>query len=257
MTKIDDLTAELLAQPLDQFTSLRNTRAKELKTSGQADLAAALSILKKPSVPLWAANQVARSNGAVLRDLRQSAQALARTQAAAGAGRANAARELRGASEGFQQKLDEVSTAIATALRQGQHPAGEETLRRAREIFRIAALKGGDVWDRLQKGALATEPPPADDVIEMFSAGGAAAAGKAAERLEEQRAAAAAEKAAQVEAERAKQATATALRLRQEATSAAEAARRAAERAAAAEEEAARAGAEAEKSRRAISRRRG
>jgi hypothetical protein len=257
VTKIDDLTAELLAQPLDQFTSHRNTRAKELKTSGQADLASQLSTLKKPSVPLWAANQVARSNGAVLRDLRQSAQALARTQAAAGAGRANAARELRGASEGFQQKLDEVSNAIAAALRQGQHPAGEETLRRAREIFRIAALKGAEVWDRLQKGALATEPQPADDVLEMFSAGSAAAGGKSAERLEEQRAVAAAEKAAQADAERAKQATATALRLRQEATSAAEAARRAADRATAAEEEAARAGAEAEKSRRAISRQRG
>ena len=257
MTKLDDLTAELLAQPLDQFTSHRNTRAKELKTSGQADLASQLSTLKKPSVPLWAANQVAGSNSAVLRDLRQAAQALARTQAAAGSGRANAARELRGASEGFQQKLDEVSNAIAAALRQGQHAAGEETLRRAREIFRIAALKGGEVWDRLQKGALATEPQPADDVLEMFSAGSAAAGGKSAQRLEEQRAAAAAEKAAQADAERAKQASATALRLRQEATSAAEAARRAADRASAAEEEAARAGAEAEKSQRAISRRRG
>ncbi|HEV3097774.1 MAG TPA: hypothetical protein VG104_11540 [Candidatus Dormibacteraeota bacterium] len=257
MTKIDDLTAELLAQPLDQFTSHRNTRAKQLKTSGQADLAAALSTLKKPSVPLWAANQVARSNGAVLRDLRQSAQALARTQAAAGAGRTNAARELRGASEGFQQKLDEASNAIAAALRQGQHPAGEEALRRGREIFRIAALKGGEIWDRLQKGALATEPQPADDVLEMFSAGTAATGGKSAERLAEQRAVAAAEKAARADAERAKQATATALRLRQEATSAAEAAKRAADRATAAEEEAARAGAEADKSRGAVSRQRG
>lgn len=257
MTKIDDFAAELLAQPLDQFTSHRNTRAKELKMSGHADIASQLSTLKKPSVPLWAANQVARSNSAVLGGLRQSAQALARTQAAAGAGRANAARELRNASEDFQHKLDEVGDAIAAALRQGRHATGEETLRRAREIFRIAALKGGETWERLEKGALASEPQPADDVLEMFSAGSAVAGGKSAERLAEQRAAAAAEKAAQADADRAKQAAAMAQRLRQEATSVAENARRAADRATAAEEEAARAKADAEKSRRAISGRRG
>ena len=191
----------------------------------------------------------------MLADLRLSAQALAKAQTAAGAGRANAARELRGASEDFQQKLDAASNAAAGALRQGQHPAGEETLRRVREIFRIAALKGGETWDRLQKGALASEPHPADDVAEMFGTS-TAAAGKTAQRLEQQRAAAAAEKTARADAERARETAATALRLRQEATAAASAAKRAADRATAAEEEAARAKEQAEKSRRAIAGRR-
>ena len=250
MTTIEDLTAELLAQPLDKFTSYRNARAKELKASGQTDLAAQLSTLKKPSVSLWAANQVARSNAAVVRDVRQSAQALAKAQAATGAGRANAARELRSASEDFQQKLDAADSATAAALRGGEHPAGEETLRRVHEIFRIAALKGGETWDQLQKGALANEPQPADDIAEMFGST-SVTAGTSAERLEQQRAAAAAEKAARADAERAQEAAATAVRLRQEATAAASAAQRAADRATAAEEEAARAKAQAEKSRRA------
>jgi hypothetical protein len=253
--KTADLVAELLAQPLDHFTAYRNAKAKELKASGNAELAGQLTSLKKPSVSLWAANQAARSNAAGLRDLRQSAQALAKAQAAAGAGRANAAQELRRASEDFQRKLDAVSDAAAGALRQGQHAAGEETLRRAREIFRMAALKGGDTWDRLQKGALATEPQPADDVLEMFGTGSAPLATKTAERLEEQRVRAAAEKTARVDAERAREAAATALRLRQEATAAADAAQRAAERATAAEAEAARAKAQAEKSQRANARR--
>lgn len=253
--KTEDLVAELLAQPLEQFTVYRNTKAKELKASGNAELAGQLASLKKPSVYLWAANQAARSNAPALRDLRQSAQALAKAQAAAGAGRANAAQELRRASEDFQQRLDAVSDAVAAALRQGQHAAGEETLRRAREIFRMAALKGGDTWDRLQKGALATEPQPADDVLEMFGTGSAPLATKAAERLEEQRVRAAAEKTARVDADRAKEAAATALRLRQEASAAADAAQRAAARATAAEDEAARAKAQAEKSQRAIARR--
>src|SRR5207302_2063117 len=117
MTESEDLTAELLAQPLEKFTAYRNAKAKQLKASGQADLASQLSALKKPSVSLWASNQGARSNPAVLRDLRQSALALAKTQAAAGARRANAAQELRSASEDFQQKLDAASNAAAAALR--------------------------------------------------------------------------------------------------------------------------------------------
>lgn len=255
MTESEDLTAELLAQPLEKFTAYRNAKARQLKASGQADLASQLSALKKPSVSLWASNQGARSNPAVLRDLRQSALALAKTQAAAGTRRANAAQELRSASEDFQQKLDAASNAAAAALRQGEHPAGEETVRRAREIFRIATLRGGETWEQLQKGALAGEPQPADDVAEMF-ASSATAKGKSAERQEQQRVAAAAEKAARADEERAKEAAATALRLRQEATAAASAAQRAADRAIAAEEEAARAKAQAAKSRRAIANRR-
>lgn len=248
----DGLTAELLAQPLDQFTSYRNAKAKELKASGHADLATQLSAVKKPSVSLWAANQAARSSPSALRELRQSAQALAKAQTSAGTGRPNAAQELRRASEDFQKKLDVVSNAAADALREGKHPANEETLRRAREVFRLAGLKGGETWDQLQKGALIAEPQPVDDVLEMFGSSSASVATKSAERLEQQRAIAAAEKAARADAEHARTAAATALRLRQEATTAAEAARRAADRASAAEEEAARAKAQAEKSQRAM-----
>src|ERR1700686_4385865 len=72
------LTAELMAQPLDQFTTRRNARVKELKVSGQANLARELSSLKKPAVPLWAANQLrdrARFGG-----LRRAAQAGGKAQ---------------------------------------------------------------------------------------------------------------------------------------------------------------------------------
>ncbi len=254
--KTEDLMAELLAQPLDQFTSYRNAKAKELKASGDADIAGELSGLKKPSVSLWAANQVARTDAAVLLDLRQSAKALAKAQAAAGVGRPNAAQELRRASEDFQQRLDAASNVAAAALRQGEHRAGDETLRRVREIFRIAALKGGQTWDQLQKGALASEPAPGDDVLEMFGSGSGPVDSKAADRMEKQRAMAAAEKTARADVEHAKEAAATALRLRDEATAAAAAAQRAADRATAAEEEAVRAKAQAEKSQRAIASRR-
>jgi hypothetical protein len=135
------LTAELLAQPLDQFTARRNARVKALKASGQADLARELASLKKPAVPLWAANQV--RDVSLLGGLRRAAQSVAKAQAAAATGRANAAHDLRAASEEFQRQIESVAATAANALRQGKHAVGEETLRRIREIVRLAALQGG------------------------------------------------------------------------------------------------------------------
>jgi len=242
------VTAELLAQPLDQFTSRRNATVKELKASGQAALARELSGLKKPSLPLWAVNQV--HDRAMLGGLRSAAQAVVKAQAAAATGRSNAARDLRAASEDFQRKLEAAGNATATVL-QSRHAAGEETLRRIREIFRLAALQGGDTWERLQAGALTIEPRPGDDLVEMFGAGGAPVAGRQAEQAEARRAAELAQRAARADEELAERATAAAHRRRQEAKEAAVAAKRAAERAAAAEKEAARTRAQAQKSQRA------
>jgi len=250
---LETLTAELLGQPLDQFTAHRNARVKELKASGQADLARELAALKKPAVPLWAANQV--HDRTLLGGLRRAAQSVSKAQAAAATGRANAAHELRAASDEFQRSLDSVVTAAGGALRQGRHAAGEEALRRIREIFRLAALQGGETWDRLQESALTTEPRPGDDMLEMFAAGATAGTGRRAEQAEARRAAELAEKAARADAERAQQAIAVAERRRQEAKEAAVAAKLAAERAAAAEKEAARARAHAKKSQRAARRR--
>jgi colicin import membrane protein len=247
------LTAEVMAQPLDQFTAHRNARVKELKASGQADLSRQLGALKKPAVHLWAANQV--RDRALLSGLRRAAQAVAKAQAAAATRGPNAAQDLRAASEEFQRTIESVATASMGPLRQGQHAAAEETMRRIREIFRLAALQGGDTWDRLQEGALTTEPSPADDLIEMFAAGAIPGTGRRAEQAEARRAAELAEKAARADAGRAQQAIAAAERRRQEAKEAAVAARLAAERAAAADKEAARARAQAKKSQRGTNRR--
>jgi hypothetical protein len=250
----DALTADLLSQPLDQFTSRRNTRARELKASGEAGLASQLSALKKPSLPLWAVNQL--RDQALLGELRSGAQALVKAQAAAATGRSNAGRDLRAASERFQRQLEAAGTTAVTQLRLGRHTTGEETLRRIREILRLAALEGGDTWDRLQKGVLASEPRPGDDMLEMFAAGAASVGGKRGAQAEARRAAELAQRAARSDDELADRATATARRLRQEATEAAAAADRASERASAAEAEAARARAQAQKSQRAARQRR-
>src|SRR5919201_135150 len=158
--KLDELVAELFAQPLDQFTESRNARVKQLKTAKDTDLASQLAAVQKPPVHIWAANRVAAENRESREKLRESALALAKAQSSASGGRPDIGRTLRAASEDFQQRLDEVQNRAAGTLREGGHAASEEALRRVREIFRRAALQGGDTWERLSKGALVDEPQP-------------------------------------------------------------------------------------------------
>ena len=73
-----DPASDLYALPLDEFTGARNALAKELAAGGDKDAAAEVRALKKPGVPAWAVNQVARAYpeaveslfeaGALLRD---------------------------------------------------------------------------------------------------------------------------------------------------------------------------------------------
>ena len=194
----------------------------------------------------------------MFRKLAESSQALAQAQRATGAGRSNAARDLRAASEDFQRNLETATQVAAETLRRQKHAPTEETLRRVREILRLAVTQGGKAWDQLTKGALTSEPEPADDLVSMFQAGAASTAAKptkADERAEAKRATEAAERAAQADLERAQQLEATATRLRNEAKEAMAAAERAEQRARAAEDEAATAKAQAEKSQRANARR--
>jgi hypothetical protein len=246
---IDDVAGDLLAQPLDQFTAARNARVKELKSAGKTDRAAQVASLKKPSVALWAVNRVAKDEAATVRQLRQSAEALARAQRG---GRTDA-RTLRSASGDFQERLDAVAKSATALLGRNRHAATEETLRRIREIARLAALQGDETWERLEKGALVTEPTPGEDVLSMFQASTVTAVparkpSKAESQAEERRTKAAAQRQAEEDAQRAEQLEATARRLRAEVREAVAAAKRAEQRAKAAEEEAARARAKARKS---------
>jgi hypothetical protein len=263
----DDVTAELLAQPLDRFTTARNARAKQLKAAGQGELAAEVARLKKPPVHLWGANQAARGNAGLLRKLRDAAAGVARAQTRG----SRTPAELRAASEAFQQSLDALVKAGTMALQQDGHAATEEAERRMREIFRVAAMEDGEVWERLSKGALIDEPKQGDDVLSMFQAavpvarkggeagasGGARQAAGARETAGQQdpHAARAAERTARLDAERAEQLELTARRLRAEADDATAQLKRAEERARAAEAEAAEARAVAKKSARALARR--
>jgi hypothetical protein len=245
----ESVVAELLALPLNEFTPTRNLRAKELKAAGDRDLAARVMALRKPSVQLWAVNRLAEERH-LLAKLRDTAGALVEAQTSGG--RRPDAAALRQASEEFQRSLEGAADAAAARLREHGHAAGEEVLRRIREILRISVLHGDETWHLLQQGALTTEPTPSEDAAEMFRAVAVApGAGNTRQRRDRHGGSPLVERAARADAERAQRAAEVARRLRQEANELAIAAERAAERAKAAEEEAARAQKQAEHSQRA------
>jgi hypothetical protein len=249
---LQNITAELLAGPLDEFTARRNARVKALKASGDAALAADVAALKKPPVYLWAANRVATEDPDLLRSVEQAARSVAKAQT----GRGTTARDLRAASEAFQNALDAAGKAAERRLQADHHAAGDDAIRRVRDIFRSAALQGAATLNALRMGALLTEPAAGeDDVIAMFQAGAPAPKDKGAKAASsteaDPHAVRAAERAARMDAERAEQLGEVARRLRAEADQAAEQAQRADERAKAAEQQAAEAKRAAAKSARA------
>jgi hypothetical protein len=54
---------DLYGLPLEEFTEARNDLARELSRQGDREKAEAVRQLRKPSVPVWAINQLARRRG--------------------------------------------------------------------------------------------------------------------------------------------------------------------------------------------------
>src|SRR2546426_5845953 len=181
---LDDVVAELLSGSLNEFTNGRNAKAKELKAAGQRELADEVAGLKKPPVAVWAVNQLGQRNKRALERLRRAGEGVVQAQSGAVTGRKNAAPELRSASEALQRELEAAVREAGDVLRVGDHAAEEATLRRVQEMLRLAAVSGGDTWDRLQRGALISEPRAAEDILTAaFALGSAASASPAAARV--------------------------------------------------------------------------
>ena len=154
MAKTDDTTADLYALPLDEFTDARNARAKELASAGDKERAAAVRALKKPSVPAWAVDQVARKHpkdvdalfdiGARLRDAQRK---LMRS------GDTGAVKDAQAAERAAVKDLVAKAKAILTDA--GNKP-NEATLERIADTFYATAVDE-DGRERVRTGTLDKE----------------------------------------------------------------------------------------------------
>jgi hypothetical protein len=138
--------------PLEEFTRARNELSARLAKAGQTEAAARVKGLSKPSVPLWAVNQVARREPDKVQKLLELGGELRRAQAG---GRG----DVRTLSEAERDAVQELVADARNVLEQEQRPASDATMQRIAQTLKAAAADK-DMGAQLARGALTEELEP-------------------------------------------------------------------------------------------------
>ena len=131
----------LYALPLDEFTPARNDAVKRLKKAGESEVAEQVAALTKPSVPVWAINQLARQEKSGMKALLDAATKLRKAQERAlGGGGSDA---LRTAQTQEREALRDLTRRAGEILEKSGRSANQATLERVRSTLGAAALADG------------------------------------------------------------------------------------------------------------------
>jgi hypothetical protein len=128
----------LYALPLEEFTSERDELAKRLRKDGDADAAAAVKALKKPSVAAWAVNQVRRDCPEDVRRLLEVTEELHRVHAKLSS--AGARERLEEAADMQRELIRSLVRCASQLLEAGGRAASDDTLGKIADTFRAAAV---------------------------------------------------------------------------------------------------------------------
>jgi hypothetical protein len=167
---VADPLDRLYAASLDDFVAVRRDVAKELKDAGEAERAAEVAKLRKPSVAVWALNQAARRDPKSAKALAKAAVKVADVQARRTKG------DLRGAQEGLREIAGTLVDGAEQTLRDAGRSVPHTLGHRLHELLRAVAADAGS-RDALAAGQLGEEPEPGG-----FSALGALGSAPAPER---------------------------------------------------------------------------
>jgi hypothetical protein len=152
---VADPVDELYTLPPAQFTAARNALVKTLRAEKRRDDAEAVKSLKRPSVPAWALNQVARSSPEAVDQVLEAGAAVAAAQRRALSGVRDAG--LREASQQRRDAIDAVFRLAADVLRDaGTQP---QTHRMAIAATLEAASVDPEVAAAVRAGRLTTDVP--------------------------------------------------------------------------------------------------
>jgi hypothetical protein len=152
---LDHELDELYQLPLSEFTSARNDLAKRLKADGRGDESDEVKGLRKPTVPVWLVNRLARERELDVQRLRKAGEAVAKGQIDATAGRS---------SDAFLKARQEEQRALARlgdAAREiaAREQVGSAAVDRAVETLRAASLTD-EGRELLKRGRLTEELEP-------------------------------------------------------------------------------------------------
>jgi succinate dehydrogenase/fumarate reductase flavoprotein subunit len=144
----------LYSLPLEEFTRERDELAKRLRKDGDADAAAAVKALKKPSVAAWAVNQVQRDRPEEVRELIEVTEELHRVYAKLSS--AGARERLEEAAEIQRRLIQSLVRCAKQLLEAGGHGASDETLTKVADTLRAAALDE-EVREQVGRGRVVKE----------------------------------------------------------------------------------------------------
>jgi hypothetical protein len=130
----------LFQLPLTEFTAARNALAGRLKKAGDAERAEFVKSLQKPSISAWTVNQLFWKQRAAFDTLLDTGEKFRAAQAAQLSGRST---NLRGPLEARRESLAHLSRLAAQVLRDAQHPANPEVMRRITTTLEALSTYGG------------------------------------------------------------------------------------------------------------------
>jgi hypothetical protein len=145
---------ELFGLPLEDFTAARNELTSRLKSAGQADSAQRVRELRKPSVPAWTVNQLARREPEAVGRLVEAGERLRKAQAAALAGGEAAA--VREATTAERDAVRELMRLAEHLLEEAGRKPTQAVVDRIGRTLRGAAVDA-DAAALLERGQLTGE----------------------------------------------------------------------------------------------------
>ena len=158
---VPDLEAELddlYALPPAEFTASRNDLARRLKEAGRGDAAAEVKQLRKPTVPVWAVNQLARKNQDEVDALVEAGEQLRAAQKEALGG--GESEKLRDATSAQREALQTLTHRAHDLLAEQGQSATAAVIERISSTLRAAAVDA-DAAELVRAGRLNEELDPA------------------------------------------------------------------------------------------------
>ncbi|HYZ89994.1 MAG TPA: hypothetical protein VE620_11920 [Myxococcales bacterium] len=146
---MNDRVRDLFAVEPAQFVQARDALAKELRAAGNEAEAKEVSGLRRPTAAVWAVNQLARKNRAVVEEFLDASEQVRRAQLRGASGD-----ELRIAMAAQRGALAKLEEAAADVLRSAGTDASPGALRTIQSTLQAAAAGPSEVRRELLEGTL-------------------------------------------------------------------------------------------------------